>query len=230
MTETSATPASNAIVNPEDDGPLSPWWLRSIAIVLVIGFAVLIAITVLAYRNAPPIPRLVADPQGELLFTDADVGDGQAVFLKYGLMDNGSIWGHGAYIGPDFSAEALHRMGVDTAASLAQTQFGKPLAELDPMQRAGLQAQVALELKTNRYDPDTGMLTLTSAQADSWRQQIDYWTDYFKHPERNGGLKPNLISDPAELRQFTAFVAWAAWADPARWKTSKPGRSCGCFS
>ena len=87
MTATLATPASNAIVNPADERPLSPWWLRAIGIVMVIGFTVLIAITALAYRNAPPIPHLVADPQGKSLFTDADIGDGQAVFLKYGLMD-----------------------------------------------------------------------------------------------------------------------------------------------
>src|SRR5690349_16463619 len=208
MSATSATPASNAIVNPVDDGPLSPWWLRTILIVMVLGFTVLIAITAIAYRNAPPIPRLVADPQGKALFTAADVGEGQAVFLKYGLMDNGSIWGHGAYLGPDYSAQALHRMGQDTAAALSQLQFDKPLADLDSMQRAGVQAQVALVLKTNRYDPVSGVLTLTSAQAQSWRQQINYWTDYFKHPASNGGLKPNLISDAGELRQFTAFVTW----------------------
>ncbi len=107
MTATLATPASNAIVNPADERPLSPWWLRAIVIVMVIGFTVLIAITALAYRNAPPIPHIVADPQGKPLFTDADIGDGQAVFLKYGLMDNGSIWGHGAYLGPDYSAASL---------------------------------------------------------------------------------------------------------------------------
>jgi nitric oxide reductase subunit B len=139
--------------------------LRAIVIVMVIGFTVLIAITALAYRNAPPIPHVIADPQGTPLFTDADIGDGHAVFLKYGLMDNGSIWDHGAYLGPDYSAEALHRMGQDTAAALAQTQFDKRIAQLDPLQRAGLQAEVALVLKTNRYDPVSRTLTLTSAQA-----------------------------------------------------------------
>ena len=220
MTATLATPASNAIVNPVDETPLSPWWLGAIAIVMVIGFTVLIAITALAYRNAPPIPHIVDDPQGRPLFTDADIGDGQAVFLKYGLMDNGSIWGHGAYLGPDYSAQALHSMGEDTAAALAQTQFERPLGQLDPMQRAGLQAEVALMLKTNRYDSVSGVLTLTSAEAQAWRRQIGYWTDYFKHPADNGGLKPNLISDPGELRAFTSFVTWAAWASVA----NRPGQ------
>ena len=136
-------------------------------------------------------------------------------------MDNGSIWGHGAYLGPDYSAQALHAMGQDTAAALAQTQFDKQLGQLDPMQRAGLQAEVALVLKTNRYDPISGVLTLTSAEAQAWRQQIGYWTDYFKQPAGNGGLKPNLISDPAELRAFTAFVTWAAWASVA----NRPGQN-----
>ena len=219
MTATPAVPASNAIVNPADEGPLSPWWLRSIGIVMLIGFGVLIAITALAYRNAPPIPGKVLDAQGNTLFTSEDVGNGQAVFLKYGLMDNGSIWGHGAYLGPDYAADALHRMGVDTGAALSQSQFGKPVAQLDAMQRAALQADVAMTLKTNRYDSATNALTLTPAETQAWQQQLGYWTDYFKHPASNGGLKPDLISDPGELRQFTAFVTWAAWASVA----NRPG-------
>ena len=86
-----------------------------------------IAITELAYRNAPPIPGRVVDANGTIVFTGDDIGNGQAVFLRYGLMDNGTIWGHGAYLGPDYSAEALHRIGDDTATALAQQQYGKPL-------------------------------------------------------------------------------------------------------
>jgi nitric oxide reductase subunit B len=221
MTNTPAVPASNAIANPADDGPLSPWWLRSIGIVMVIGFGVLIAITVLAYRNAPPIPGKVVDSQGATLFTGEDIGNGQAVFLKYGLMDNGSIWGHGAYLGPDFSADVLHRMGVAAATVLAPQEFGKPIAQLDPAQRAGLQAAVAVVLKTNRYDPATDTLTLTPAETYAWQEQAGYWGEYFKHPERNGGLKPNLITDTTELRQFSAFVTWTAWASVA----NRPGET-----
>lgn len=80
----------------EDDSPLSPWWIRGILIVMAIGFTGIIAITTLAYRNAPPIPAHVVDAEGVALFGSDDVGDGQSVFLKYGLMANGSIWGHGA--------------------------------------------------------------------------------------------------------------------------------------
>lgn len=202
-----------------DDPELSPWWLRSVLIVLVLGFAGLIAITVLGYRNAPPIPERVLDASGALVFSGEDIREGQAVFLKYGLMANGSIWGHGAYLGPDYSADALHRMGVDTAAALAGQRYGPAFAELDPGQQAAVRAETAVELKTNRYDAGSGVLQLTAAETVAWRQQLEVWTDYFRDPAHNGGLKRDLISDPAELRQFTAFVTWAAWASVA----NRPG-------
>src|SRR6187200_2546686 len=94
----------------EDDGQLSPWWIRTILIVMVLGFSGLIMITKLSYDNAPPIPTQVVDANDEVVFSGEDISNGQAVFLKYGLMNNGSIWGHGAYLGPDYSAEALHQM------------------------------------------------------------------------------------------------------------------------
>ena len=211
---------NDAALPPTDDhAPLSPWWIRTILIVLVFGMVVLIAITVQGYEKAPPVPGRVVDAQGQVLFTGDDIRAGQAVFLKYGLMDNGSVWGHGAYLGPDYSAEALHELGLDTAEALAQAQYGKALAELDPGQRAEVEAGTAVSLKTNRYDASADTLTLTAAEAAAWQKQIAHWTDYFRHPERNGGLKPDLITDTAELRQFTAFVAWAAWASVA----NRPG-------
>ncbi|MGA7297820.1 MAG: cbb3-type cytochrome c oxidase subunit I [Rhodanobacteraceae bacterium] len=205
----------------DDNGELSPWWLRIIGIVMVVGFSVLAAVTVLAYRNAPPIPGKVVDADGATLYTRADVGAGQSVFLKYGLMDNGSIWGHGAYLGPDFAADALHRMGTDTANALANDQFQQEFSALDPMQQATIKAQVALTLKENRYNPDTDVLTLTAAETRAWHHQQGYWTEYFRDPAGNGGLKANLITDPTELRQFTAFVSWAAWASTAQ----RPGET-----
>ncbi len=204
-----------------EDPELSPWWLRTVLIVMVLGFAGLLAITALAYRNAPPIPARVVDAQGNPLFSGDDIRGGQAVFLKYGLMDNGSIWGHGAYLGPDYSAAALHRIGEDAATAIAQERHQQPLAALTPGQQAAVRAETAVELKTNRYDAASDTLQLTPAEAAAYRQQLPYWTDYFLHPERNGGLKAGLITDPAELHQFTAFVTWAAWASVA----NRPGEN-----
>ena len=202
-----------------DESPLSPWWIRSVMIVMVVGLAGLITITFLAYRNAPPIPARIVDANGTSLFTGEDISNGQALFLRYGLMDNGTIWGHGAYLGPDYSAEALHRIGEDTAAALAQRQYGQPPATLTPTQAAAIRSEVAVTLKTNRYDATSDTLHLTAPEAEAYRGQIGYWTRYFHDPVGNGGLKPDLITDPTELRQLTAFITWAAWVSVA----NRPG-------
>ena len=204
-----------------DDGPLSPWWIRAMVIVMILGFAGLIMLTMLSYQNAPPIPSKVVDATGAVVFSADDVGDGQAVFLRYGLMANGSIWGHGAYLGPDFSATALHRMGVVTVQMIAQERHQRSFSELTVAQAAAVQAETAVALKTNRYAAATNSLQFTAAQAAAFQQEIAHWAEYFREPSRNGGLKSKLITDETELRQFAAFVTWAAWASVA----ARPGES-----
>ena len=90
---------------------LSPWWRHATILVMIAGFSVLSIITALTYTNAPPIPGRVVDATGATLFDKQAILRGQEVFLQYGLMEHGTLWGHGAYLGPDYSAEYLHRLG-----------------------------------------------------------------------------------------------------------------------
>lgn len=202
-------------------GSTSPWfWWKAAAIItMLFGFSVLIAVTVEAYRKAPPIPARVVDAAGAVLFTSEDVAAGQQVFLKHGLMNNGTIWGHGAYLGPDFSAQYLHNWALDVADQVAQERFRRPYAELTAEQQAEINGGVARTMKQNRYDPVTGILSFSPADAASFERQIAYWRDYFLTPARNGGLRAGAVSDPQELRELTAFFAWAAWASTA----ARPG-------
>jgi len=198
---------------------LSPWWRRLSLITMALGLAVLILLTVKVYHEAPPIPNIVIGPDGAVLFTSDDIRAGQQVFLKYGLMDNGTIWGHGAMLGPDFSAEYLHSLALYDAKSVAQQHYDQPLDRLTPTQRALVEAEVRTELKQNRYDPQTGVLNVGLAYGDWFRNQTGVWVEYFSSPARNGGLSVKAISDPVELRQLSAFVAWTAWASVA----NRPG-------
>ncbi len=137
---------------------LSPWWRYSVVMVLAIGFAVLIGMTITAHLNAPPIPEKVVTPSGEQVFTREDILAGQQVFLRYGLMENGTIWGHGAYLGPDFSAEYLHTLALDAGENLAKQNFNRRLKELSSVERAAVSGEVQHLLKENRYDPKTKTL------------------------------------------------------------------------
>ena len=78
---------------------LSPWWRHATILVMIGGFSVLSVVTALTYSNAPPIPTRVTDAAGAALFDRQTILRGQEVFLKYGLMEHGTLWGHGAYLG-----------------------------------------------------------------------------------------------------------------------------------
>jgi len=201
--------------------PFSSWWKLLAIGTMLFGFAVLIGLTVEAYRQAPPIPAKVVDPAGKTVFTREDVSAGQQVFLKYGLMANGTIWGHGAYLGPDFSATYLHNWAVEVADQAAQARFQRGYADLTPEQRAGIDGSVAQAMKRNGYDASTGTLQFSTVDANAFERQIGHWKDYFATPAGNGGLATRLIDDPQELRQLTAFFAWAAWASTVE----RPGTS-----
>jgi len=200
---------------------LSPWWKNSVILVLVVGFAVLIWVATLSYTNAPPIPTKVLGLSGETIFAGDDILAGQQVFLKYGLMENGTIWGHGAYLGPDFSAEYLHALAVDAGEMLAKQLHNRGLRELTRAERSVVNAEVEELLKQNRYSPKAGTLIFTSPEETSYRNQIEKWTTYFSQPRLNRGLLVRHIKDPRELQQLTAFFAWTAWVSVAR----RPGKA-----
>lgn len=200
---------------------LSPWWRRSVIIVLVIGFAVLIWMAIRAHEDAPPIPENVLGPSGETIFTRKDIVTGQQVFLKYGLMENGTIWGHGAYLGPDFSAEYLHTLAMDTSIHLAKQNYDREWLDVTLTERAAVTAEVQQLLKQNRYNPQTKTLTFTLPEVMSYGNQIRKWTEYFAQPLLNRGLLINHIKDPKEIEQLTAFFAWTAWASAS----NRPGKS-----
>lgn len=200
---------------------LSPWWRHSVIIVMVVGFTILIWMSVRTYSDAPPIPETVSSTSGKTMFTGEDILSGQQVFLKYGLMENGSIWGHGAYLGPDFSAEYLHELSIDVSQTIARRDDGKGVRELTTAEQNAVKAQVQQLLKENRYDSQSRVLTFTEGEALSYQRQLIKWTEYFSKPTNNAGLPVKYINNPKELQQLTAFFAWTAWASVA----IRPGES-----
>jgi nitric oxide reductase subunit B len=197
-----------------DDG-LSGWWRFGVAATMMIGFAVLIWVAFRAYEDAPPIPEKIMNQAGQPVLTAEDILAGQEVFLKYALMENGTIWGHGAYLGPDFSAEYLHALGMDAMRNVAQKRYGRGPDALTQAERDAVSTEVSQLLKQNRYDQARRSLIFTDVEISSYQRQIKKWADYFSRPSGNGGLRANYITDPKELRQLTAFFAWTAWASIA---------------
>jgi nitric oxide reductase subunit B len=194
---------------------LSPWWRRGVFLVMAFGFSLLTLVTVKTHQGAPPVPARVVDGAGRPLLTGDDIRGGQEVFFKYGLMEHGSLWGHGAYLGPDYSAEYLHRTVEIGQGALAQAHFRKPYSALGEPQAMEVGAALKRQLKQNRFDAASGVLTFSDAEAASFRAQAGEWRTYFDGPRPAPGLARGFIRDAQELSQLNAYFAWAAWATTA---------------
>lgn len=208
-------------VSNEQPETLSPHWKHAAIITIVVGLSILIWVSARSYENAPPIPGVVLTTSGDTLYTRADISAGQEVFLSHGLMENGTVWGHGAYLGPDYSAEYLHLQTMDMMRAFSQREFHREPEALSEQQRQSISAQVQKVLKTNTYDAQSRVLTVTQAEANSYQRQIGVWADYFSKPANSAGLKAKFIESPEELRQLVAFFAWTAWASV----TNRPGEN-----
>lgn len=198
---------------------ISPWWRHGAVITIMIGLTGLIFMGRTTVKGAPPIFEKVVTDAGETVFTGQDILAGQAVFQKYGLMDYGSVFGHGAYRGPDFTADYLHRLAVGMQDAAAQKLFQKNYAGLSIELKPSVDQAVRSELKTNRYDEGSKVLTISDAQAKAFGELTRHYRREFKEGEASS-LPPNYIADENEIRQVTSFFAWTAWAAV----TPRPGK------
>jgi nitric oxide reductase subunit B len=150
-----------------------------------------------------------------VIFTGNDIKAGQELFLRKGLMNNGTLWGHGAYMGPDFSAEYLHGLAMEVSDTLSRIYYGKSWKGLSEAERAGLQKICYDFLSENRYDESSGTLVFTAPEVRSYKGQQEKWKGYFSRPEFNRGLSAGFLNDPEEMKHLTSFFAWAGWATTA---------------
>jgi len=186
---------------------LARGWIQAVILVFLFGFFVLGFLAYRTYTGEPPIPGKVIDPDGRLLFTRANIMAGQGTFLRNGLMEYGSIFGHGAYLGPDYTADYLHR------AALMSIDFYNRLGS-DHARAATID-----DFKTNRYDNGADTLAITEAQANAFNGLQSYYHTFFAEPSTKYGLRSGAITDPTDIRNLTAFFAWSAWCA----STLRPG-------
>jgi nitric oxide reductase subunit B len=182
-------------------------WIQAAVLVMLCGFFILGLLAYRTYVAHPPVPRTIVDGRGRVLYTGRDIQRGQQVFLHNGLMEYGSAFGHGAYLGPDYTADYLRR-----ASDLVMRAYGG--AASDAAARRTIE-----DFRINRYDKRSGMLTLSAAQADAFRALVLHYSQFFSDPKTEHGLRPKAITDRTQLRQLTAFFAWTAWAA----STNRPG-------
>jgi nitric oxide reductase subunit B len=192
-----------------------PAWL---ILICIVAFTVLLAAGAAIWKNAPPVPDVVRSSQQEIILTKAEIQAGQEIYLARGGQHIGSVWGHGSYLAPDWTADVLHKWGLATAGVLYNDNpnFSQAnLAALPAPERAGLQAEVGEEFKTNRYDPQTKELTLTNAQTQGLKYVFEQYRKLLTYGSPIHSIPQGWFKDDTQIRNVTAFFTWTAWAAAA---------------
>jgi nitric oxide reductase subunit B len=191
------------------------------------GFLVLGFFGAEIYRQAPPIPAAVVTASGETLMTRDEILDGQQVWQSIGGQQIGSIWGHGAYQAPDWSADWLHREAESLLAAWSVREFGVELGALDAERRAGLEHRLRRELRTNTFDAATGVVTVSDDRAAAMAASAAHYRALFggdpalDRLRSHYALHDDAVVDPVRLERLTDFFFWTSWACV----TERPGQT-----
>ncbi len=182
------------------------------AFVVLASFAVLGGFGFRIAALAPPIPDRVATPDGRVLFDGDLIREGQNVWQSLGGQEIGTVWGHGAYVAPDWSADWLHRELVFILDRWAQDQGAADYAALAPEAQAALRVRLKGVIRTNTYDPATGTLTLDPIRAEAFRANAAHYADVFGHGRPEYAIPAGALTNPHRQQAMSAFFFWTAWA------------------
>nr|WP_294895216.1 nitric-oxide reductase large subunit [uncultured Pedobacter sp.] len=187
-------------------------------VVMGLSFTVLLYYGVKIYQNAPPIPEKVISTDGSILFTGENIQDGQNVWQSVGGQEVGSIWGHGAYVAPDWTADYLHRESLFILDAWAKKDFGIAYEKISEEQQTVLQTRLKRELRKNTYDADKKTLTISPIRMEAFEYLNAHYSGIFGNDANYEKLRDeyaiskNAIKDPAKARLMSTFFFWASWA------------------
>ncbi len=200
---------------------------RGLALVFILSFATLGWLGREIYLAAPPIPREVRQPGGSLIFSAEQIRQGQQAWFKAGGQQLGTVWGHGSYVAPDWSADWLHREATALQDILSSAAFGLPYAEVGDAQRAVIDLRVKKAMRANTYDASTGVISLSAERTRAVAAVAAHYEQLFGNDPSLTGLRtqyamPDDALPSAEDRTaLAAFFFWSSWSAAA----DRPGES-----
>ncbi|MBB4802059.1 MULTISPECIES: nitric-oxide reductase large subunit [Flavobacterium] len=188
------------------------------ALVMSISFSVLGYYGYEIYQEAPPIPTEIVGPNNNVIFTAEEIKDGQNVWQSMGGQEVGTIWGHGAYVAPDWTADWLHREAVFILDKLSEKEYAKTFAELTEEQQATMKIRLQNDVRKNTYDSSTGIITISQNRIEAIAYLSKYYEGLFMDDPKFETLRHNYaipkmsIKDPERMHKMNAFFFWATWA------------------
>jgi nitric oxide reductase subunit B len=193
-------------------------WI-ALGFVLTVSFAVLGGVGFKILHNAPPIPSEVVTSDGRVLFDGTAIRDGQNVWQSIGGQEVGTIWGHGSYVAPDWTADWLHRECIYILDHWAVAAGGPNYAALGIEQQAALRARLQQMIRANTWDPATGRITIDPIRAAAFQELDRYYADVFGSGRADYAIPRGALADPVKQHQMAAFFWWTSWVA----STNRPG-------
>ncbi|HWO19808.1 MAG TPA: nitric-oxide reductase large subunit [Kofleriaceae bacterium] len=193
-------------------------WI-ALVIVLLGSFAVLLRQGRAIDREKPPIPAQVVDPAGRVVFTGDDIRRGQEVWQRLGGQQLGSVWGHGAYLAPDWSADWLHREAELILDDWACAEGAASYADASPERAAALRARLHTAMRAGGYDRARDTVTLDPARAAAIEALVAHYTAVFRDGVAAYAIPAGTVAAAADQRRLAAFFFWTSWAAV----TERPG-------
>lgn len=200
-------------------------WI-GLAVLLTASFSVLLWVGSEIHRVMPPIPEAVVTYTGDTVFTRAEIERGRQVWQSIGGQQLGSIWGHGSYVAPDWSADWLHREAVAWLDVVAKRDSGAPYAELAPETQAALAAQLRPRIRENTFDSATSRITVAADRAAAIAEVEKHYTALFGNDPQLRALrkayamKEGTVLDADKRSALAAFIWWSSWSAV----TNRPGK------
>lgn len=192
-------------------------WLTLVAI-LIVTFGILGYYGAEIYRQAPPIPSEVVTTSGDVLMTEETILNGQTAWQSIGGMQVGSIWGHGAYQAPDWTADWLHKEIIHWLELTAQAEFGQSYDSLELKHQKALQFSLQQEYRYNRVDEASKKLVVSDTRAEAMRLTGEHYFKLFgDHPDlqklrEDYALMNNTLPSESRREEMNHFFYWSAWA------------------
>jgi nitric oxide reductase subunit B len=193
------------------------WFIFLVSMVLMFGTLIYFGAQI--YQTAPPIPAAVTTSTGQTVFTREQIERGQNVWQSMGGMEQGSIWGHGSYVAPDWSADWLHREATALLDIIAREEGGSPFSQRAEPDQDRLRALLRQEMRTNTYDANSEVIRISDRRAHAIEEVGAYFRDLF---EARGAEAKKMRADYAfptrailsddEANAIGAFFFWTSWA------------------
>ncbi|MBK3332033.1 nitric oxide reductase [Persephonella atlantica] len=179
-------------------------WFLIFVLSAIAAVGIFTVLTVIQIKNVPPIPQEVRGTK--TLYTYDDIVQGKAYFQKYVLMDQGTLLGNGAYIGPDYTAWVLHEKIVRLRNIYAQEKFGTDYGSLSEEQKTQIDYLVTVDVRQKSVLKES-VTQLTPEHEKAWLQVKDKLVEYLVKGNPQYAWIGGLVK-PEEAEKMAAFIDW----------------------